>query len=481
MRTRKKHGTVKNISRRLFGAPMQGSISVFLAYLLVFLLAVVFALLEVSRVWALEQRTSNDAIMTGNSLLAEYSTELWDDYGLLFLDGSYGQEQFSCENVEQRGLEFSMENLDVHGAVSGTVPLQSWNLYGLYPANLQITGYGLATDQGGRAFRKEAVRAIESRYTTDMLQQLYQLIVDREETNPPVIEVEETDMQVQLSENPIAVVDQMKQLGVLNCVVGGTEISNKSIDLSQTLQKRSLVEGTFHYQEKMDWREKLLFRQYLQTYYSCYVDEGNANALDYEMEYLVAGKASDKENLRAVVNRLLIMREVANISYLQTDIKKQEMILAAASALAGATMSPELIPAYKKGIMAAWAYAESVSDIKLLLAGEKVKVVKTEEQWNTDLMGLRETETNIKQSQGLNYQEYLQMLLWTTTDTNLSYRGMDLIEANTGCDMNAQIYRLEGELQYRGQALFSSLITMVQGHMNDYAFQQEFVASYIEE
>lgn len=457
-----------------------GSISVFLAYLLVFVLATVFALLEVSRVWGLEQRTQTDVVMTTNSLLADYATDLWEEYGLLFLDGSNGQGEFSLSDVEKRGMTYSTENLDVRGGESGEIQSQTWNLYGMQPMLITVTAYGLATDQNGRAFRTEAAKVMESQVTEVMLQEAYDLLTNEEESHLSEIDVQETSQEIVLAENPIDVAEQMKQKGILGWVTEEEALSNKNMDLSESLSARSLRVGTYMVQEVGgDWREKLLFRLYLENYFPCYLESKEEHVLDYELEYLVVGKSSDKENLLGVVNRLLAVREVANLQFLKTNAAKQEMVLAAATALATATLSPELIPVYKTGIMAAWAYAESVSDVRLLLQGQNVSMVKTESQWHTDLTGLKPSAVEIEQEQGLSYQEYLRIFLWSTKDSVLSYRAMDLIEHNTGRNMNYQIYCLEGTVGYQGNPLFASLLSIGKNHLNTYQFQQDFFISYL--
>ena len=55
--------------------------------------------------------------------------------------------------------------------------------------------------------------------------------------------------------------------------------------------------------------------------------------MDYEMEYLIGGKNADQENLKAVVNRLLLMREGANLLYLETDSTKSQEAMSVALAL----------------------------------------------------------------------------------------------------------------------------------------------------
>lgn len=475
-------GRAKSWARCLLRRRWQGSVTVFLAYLLVFILAVVFSLLEVSRVWGLVQRTEVDAVMTGNALLSEYNVDLWEEYGLLFLDGSYGQEKFQLEYVEQQGLSFSAENMDVHGGDTGKVQLQTWNMYGLWPVRVRITGYGLATDNNGRAFYKEAATVMEEQCTEEILRQLYDMVTEKEDSTLPEVDVQETDREIVLSENPIQVAEEMKASNILDYVVNGTELSDKSIDLSKGLQKRELETGTYFYAEAgADWKEKLLFRQYLEKYFPCYLDVDREHALDYEREYLIVGRDSDKENLRGVINRLLAMRELTNLAYLKSDVKKQEPILAAATALATATLTPELIPVYKQGIMAAWAYVESVSDVRLLLDGQKVKLIKEADQWHTDLTSMGKTAASIQQTQGLSYQQYLQILLWACRDSALCYRAMDLIEANLGCNMNHQMYRIEGNIAYQGKPLFSALLAIGQGNLYQYDFQQSFDMDYIRE
>lgn len=457
----------------------QGSVSVFLAYVLVFVLAVMFLLLEVSRVWGLEQRTENDVIMTGNSMLAEYSSSLWEEYGLLFLDGTYGNGVFQITNVEQRGAQLSENNLDIRSETAEAISAQTWNLYALHPAAVSVANYGLATDYGGWAFQKEAVQVMESRFTEKALKELYEMAVNQHQNEQPIVNVEETTQEIMLSENPIETVEKMKQGECLDLVSDSAALSSKQMDLSMAVSKRELHQGTYQEKQILKWTEKILFRQYLREYFPSYVDESCEHALDYEMEYLIAGKASDKENLKAVVSRLILLREIANLQYLHTDVTKQELVLAAATALGTATLTPELIPLYKQGLNAAWAYAESVSDVRLLLNGQKVKVVKSKEQWHTELTDLANPGGEIKQSQGLSYQEYLQILLWTMSDETLSFRAMDLIEANTGCDMNAQIYCLEGEIAYQGEALFSALVSIGQKNIGKYYFKQDFCVSYI--
>ena len=63
--------------------------------------------------------------------------------------------------------------------------------------------------------------------------------------------------------------------------------------------------------------------------------------LAYELEYILAGKASDRENLEAAVQKILLIRLAANFAYIQTDsVRKAE-----ASAMAGTLCALLAVPA----------------------------------------------------------------------------------------------------------------------------------------
>lgn len=48
--------------------------------------------------------------------------------------------------------------------------------------------------------------------------------------------------------------------------------------------------------------------------------------LDYEVEYILSGKSSDKDNLESVLLKIFLIRIVLNYVYLMTDTGKQERL-----------------------------------------------------------------------------------------------------------------------------------------------------------
>lgn len=153
----------------------KGSITVFVSMILMLVLSVIFCFLESARVSGLRAYAKMDAALTGDSLLAEYSKPLWENYKLLFLDGNYGTGQFQLENVENRGLNISDKNL----LGEDSVIQDKAELYPLQLNNLQIRTFELASDGAGRALKEQAAAIMEKEIGSDILEELYRLVTGK--------------------------------------------------------------------------------------------------------------------------------------------------------------------------------------------------------------------------------------------------------------------------------------------------------------
>ena len=125
------------------------------------------------------------------------------------------------------------------------------------------------------------------------------------------------------------------------------------------------------------------------------------------------------ENLKGVVNRLLFIREAANVLYLFTDSQKQSEAEALAIAVAAVTGLPALVELIKISIILAWGYAESVVDVKTLLKGGKVPIMKTSKDWKVsieNLLHFQNVDTGKEENdKGLSYLDYLKIFLFYFT------------------------------------------------------------------
>ena len=63
-----------------------------------------------------------------------------------------------------------------------------------------------------------------------------------------------------------------------------------------------------------------IFQSYMMQHLTDYTSMEHAtDPLRYQLEYVIGGKNTDQENLKAVVYRLLAAREAANMMYLLQD------------------------------------------------------------------------------------------------------------------------------------------------------------------
>ena len=92
----------------------------------------------------------------------------------------------------------------------------------------------------------------------------------------------------------------------------------------------------------------------------------------YELEYILAGKASDEGNLKSTRNRIIAIREAMNIAYINQNPQMRDLALTIAELIS----SPAAAPATQQALIAAWAYAESVNDYRLLVHGKKVPLMR---------------------------------------------------------------------------------------------------------
>lgn len=291
-------------------------------------------------------------------------------------------------------------------------------------------------------------------------------------------------------ENPLVKVQKVKASGILSQVVDDSTVSGNSIDTSARVSGRSLHKGTGGWSESSDdWYAKVLMQQYILTYMSCYTDTNPNHALNYEVEYIIGGRASDKDNLKIVIAEILALRAAANMAYLAGSASKQAQAMALAAIIGGITLTPEVIEGVEKGILAAWAFCESVLDLRALLDGDKIPLIKSDTSWTSSLYGMTSMLTGqVKaksSNEGIGYKSYLGMLLFTKSMKNIAYRSMDVQEATvrmTGAHesfrMDNAICELSTDVSYKYHGIFLCFVNLLDGADNEYTIKNKAKYSY---
>lgn len=478
----------------------RGSITVFAALSFALIASVLFSLLELARVYELNAYADMTSALAIESVCAEYQPKLWEDYHLLGLDGAYGDKEFSMDRVTGVLAARISTNLAQSGDGSWIMGLE---LDGSMPQ-----AYQLLTDSKGDVFLHHVSEYMKENLPAEMVQILYERYqenktvedsqqvetsvedahnaIDEAKSQMESVDGAEADgvgetqgatgtdgagdnAQTEVEENPLELVLSLKQNALLGMVTG--EVSNLStaqIDLSDSIERRECRAGTIEKAPSVNWYDKVLVIEYMDQYFADYLSPAEGHALAYEMEYVLCGKESDKDNLEAVVGRLLLIREAANVTYILSDNQKRSEAAALASALAGFTGNPAIIKVVEIGIVAAWAYVESILDLRALLDGDKISLIKNNSQWMTQLGSFSAAMADGAKAKncenGLGYLDYLKGFLFAMQKQKLAYRMMNVMEQNIqmvpaykNCRMDHILCRIDYGMTYRAEPLFSRM------------------------
>lgn len=427
----------------------KGSVTIFSLLSIMLVASAVFALLEASRFQSLSRLTQLQTKVALESVFAEYNTYLWDEYRLLACKQSEVNSDIE-QSVESRRLD----------NVLGT------NFFQFQVGEIQQEGYTRLTDGDGRAFIQAATSYMEKNLFYETAKTIYNQYegikniksnseFDFSDIETALKKLNEEELSVgttgksqkemntedvhensatvyKIKENPLKTIQDIQKKGILSLVMEDTsQLSQKEVDVSGLVSNRSLPEDYYPSLEEMDWYTRVLFQQYLLTYLSNYIDEKD-HTLKYELEYLLGGMASEVENMKAVVHQLLGVREAANFLYLVSNPVKVEQARLLAVAIIGASLNPVLIDVVKTAVLAAWAFAESILDIRTLLTGGKIALLKSDTTWTIELdyiSTIGEGYSKAKScANGLGYLEYLGVLLLFQQETQLAKGAMDVQE-----------------------------------------------------
>lgn len=512
----------------------RGSITVFASLALAVVMSLIFTLLESARLYGLQTQTETESRLLIESVMAQYHIGLYEQYHLYFREVN-AQGKLSFASLEKDLKTLGQENLE--GRVSVAQRAHS-NLYELGLTDCFVTGYELATDFGGVAYRQQAadymkhmigILAVEewkekADQTEELLQQEDELREKWDQANqvqdgsraqdniptqssgqiqrtalrrvavPPsysdsgaLDEPEAADIGA--VENPITEVRKIMDKGILSQVLDDiSEVSGKSCK-GESLSERELFQGS--YEESTadtNMMDDAWFREYLLREFGCFIEPEQQGALAYPQEYFVAGKSSDLENLTTVVERLLVVREVANYLWMRQDAEKSALAHSTALVISTLLLQPELEEVITQGILIAWAYMESVSDVRTLLEGGRVPLLKQgTDLWEDQAVSTTDSggETAAAEGNGLSYQDYLRIFMYLTGKDKLTMRSLNfmeksirLLEGEEQFAMDCMVTVMEISCRYQAEPLFFGWFGSGNGWKGNYLFVRNQKAAY---
>lgn len=455
-----------------------GYLTVFLALSLTVILSLFLTLIEAARMNAVKMQIECACNIASDSVLAEFSRALYERYDLLFIDTSYGTGNPSLQNAENHFKSYMEGNFRREG---GFGKLRDFTF--LTADNVKIQKTRFIADSGCRALREQVYAYMSADPAGSVAAPLLvqadrfhgfelrgpqleqQRVSNISELNaalersgqgegtPPVQDTyvveESNDGQTMLRS-----MATFTNTPLLRQVLGsGAEISSKTIRSGGLFSHRAYHTGnglSADDSHRYPQADELLFDEYLYTKCGDMVTQRDESALNYELEYIVAGKNKDSQNLEKTARRILLARYASNYACLSADSKRCAQAGAVAGAIAVILMNPELKPLCKTALMLAWSYLESIRDLQILFGGGGVSLVKRPSGWNTKLTDMlhpwsmkSRSVTTSPSFQTPGYEDYLRALLYLEGSQTKNRRFLDLCEMNVRMDKGNEQFRID--------------------------------------
>lgn len=485
---------------------VNGNITVYMGMVIGIILTLVFSLLEVVHFHCLGQEKDLLSQVGAESVWAAYNQPLWSDYGILAMDAGYCSASFEKKPVEQYAMDYVQKN-------------SQNSLLSLVVTGVDLSTYTLLSDQSGRAFLKEAAIAELYGLPEGVLDSQNQLCQQMETDATGVASMEDVLMNAQNSleeaeeirmsqavesdvtesaavqeapetppENPILTIQEWKVKGVLAQVIPAKETLSGGLLGENRPSNRVLQQGN-EVVSPLGVADRVLYGLYLKDHLQNYTRSLGHDGLAYEWEYVLNGKASDEENLKLTVEKLLALREVQNYVAIQRIDACVISAETTATALVGFTGNPMIIQGVKQGILASWAYMESVLDVRALLHGKKIPLCKTSESWTSDITNIAaclSIENQAKEdANGISYEAYLVALTYLATEQQVGMRCLDVMEAALrnhpgyeACHIDNMLVKGNFTFSYEGYPTFASMVPSLHNRIGGYSFQRQWEISY---
>ena len=421
----------------------RAEITVFLALLLSTILSLILVLTEHVRVEVskLKLELAMDEGLV--SCFSEYSQKIYRRYDLLYIDTGYKNEMPDMERLKEHLAAYIAENIADNG---GT------DLLGLSLQDIELTGYLLGSDGEGGAMMNQAVLYMneygEVKYRSKIEDALLKLTLDNDENERFFREWDDylAASYAHGGNDNIAQRIRNQSLNSSFLLLQGTSGALYRLNYPDVPSQRKLNAGSYPPDKFRTQADAGIFVEYLMQKLGCYTERVGEQALSCELEYLLFGNISDKENLRSVTDRLMSHREEVNLRL----IMNSPDMLYETERLAEERLSEgEDVSALSGAIVYAWAYAESVIEVNRLLCGGRCN---TEARRSSFILPLEDLESftdylGSDDGSGLTYKEYLGIMLNENPLRDNKRRFMDIVEMDMRKLENGN-FAIDGLVEY---------------------------------
>lgn len=500
----------------------KGTVTVFMSLLIVMILSLILSLVEMVHLVCVSKRTDLLIDAAASSIMAEYNRLLWKDYGILAVDLGYGSSGADVDKAVKRSLPY----MDGRCSVS---------FIGVDMQDAAIDGYRLLSDQNGMVMVKDA--SIQETLElpghlisdmTDLCNAGETAMSNAEDIDELLDQGEAADAQADALwaesqraaaeaaaassgdgsggetvnyqpqprpgkdvENPAKVVKEWKKKALLSQVIPEeAEVSGYEIDKVNSPSVRGLNDGTISDPISHAGTDRILYPAYLKNHFGNYTDTKDHGGMKYEWEYVLCGRDTDGKNLEEMVAILLACRSAENLISIRMDQAKMTEAEGVALSIVGWTGNEGIVNAVKMSIVAAWAYMESVLDVRLLLTGGRVPLIKSNADWTSQLSNLgacMEVHTKARESEiGLSYEEYLLIFSFMHPLSEMGLRSLDILEDALHqhpeyalCDVDQMACEIDLSASFSADPIFASLLPVTAGQIDGYEFLRRKNITYL--
>ena len=419
----------------------KGQITVFMSLLFSSILVLFLAAVEITDIYMKKAKTAQASKGVCESIKADYNAMLFEKYHLLLLDKTYlGKGEGELENRMCEYLQYTLSDdgfeiddvilTDTEGVLDNDCRVLKEQIEEYMALYLSYT----------------AVENLAEEFLSDDAAEEVQNCIEEGKN-------EESDESSDWDGDDIRdVLNDGLDAGLLNIVLpSGTTVSGETIDLSACPSESyeqdtedDDIDTAFDDVDKLeeeiagisysssDIAENYYGIMYAMTCFTSFTNTGgDGNVFEYEVEYLIAGKDNDYDNLSSVVNRIIIHRLPVNIAVLLTDETRMAEIESMALVL---SLIPGITYGAAKYLLAAcYAYGETIVEVRSLLAGNSIPAIKTSDEWLLDIENFGEFTdmegTDYAGADAIDYEDFL-MLFLAENSKNIYYRMCDVIQLN---------------------------------------------------
>ena len=440
--------------------------------------------------------------LSEESVFASYNNQLLKDFNIFALNKSDILNNKLCSYINENISSYS-PNISLSDCAFNTFSYMTDNDgYGVEEQIVKAMEYGMYSgvfDKESKYIRcgeniSEA-QAYSEQFNGDNANLKKELADMLEQSDDGDMQYEDRQKeQINTSLNAVWQLYEYLKSGICETVTEG-RISNKYIEIQELADEyiksrdisfinKDVIKRSIEASGNEDTLKKnVLSTEYVAKHFICYTDTspgdndraGSSALLDYEMEYIIGGEHNDRENVYKVINQLSVIREVVNLSYLISSQDKMSEAYMLAAALVGVTGCDLAVRLVQYIIVSIWAYAESIVELRKLLEGETIALIKNRDNWILQLSSLVDEKLNLQslinnitsyeavnnkveensRDNSIGYKEYLKLLIMFMNKSDRNYRIAALMElrmimyGHSGFRMKNYIYAAFGAAHFK--------------------------------